>query len=230
VAGAGNRLGGSSRKSGGQVAEKRIQVRGNFRPVNTMARPVRGENPYNRFSGHAEENLATAQRYLERRGFKVNVYNDPSDKAIARAGLGIKQISLNRAHDADYWSNPRLRAIDYRRIGHLASSSPMATLYHEIGHTRDRMSLNRFIAGGEREALNWQSTVPGAGARRLKQAWRNRDLARRVSIYASSNPAEFNAEVYSGRRTGRRYDFQVMRAYGQSSGRKAPSLRSQLSR
>lgn len=227
MAGAGSRRGGSNRGAGGNVGFGRARVRGNFRPLNTMAKPVRGENPFNRFSGHTEENLATAQAYLQRRGFNVFIYNNPGDTAIARAALGVKQISLNQA--SEYWSNPALRAIDYRRVGHLASSAPMATLYHEIGHTRDRMGLNRFIVDGEKGAKDWKSTVSGTDARRMRQSWRNRDAARRVSSYAGTNPMEFVAEVYSGRRTGRRYDHEVMRVYSRASGRKTPGLRSQLS-
>ncbi len=45
-----------------------------------------------------------------------------------------------------------------------------------------------------------------------------RSLAKRVSQYATTNPAEFIAETYAGLRTGRRYDFQVMRAYREAMG------------
>ena len=43
-------------------------------------------------------------------------------------------------------------------------------------------------------------------------------LARRVSRYATTSPSEFIAETYAGLRTGRRYDFQVMRAYREAMG------------
>ena len=43
-------------------------------------------------------------------------------------------------------------------------------------------------------------------------------LARRVSRYATTNPSEFIAETYAGLKTGRRYDYQVMRAYREAMG------------
>lgn len=43
-------------------------------------------------------------------------------------------------------------------------------------------------------------------------------IARRVSKYATTNPAEFVAEVAGGRKTGRRYDHQVMKLYSAATG------------
>ena len=50
------------------------------------------------------------------------------------------------------------------------------------------------------------------------KADQKRSLARRVSGYATTSPAEFIAETYAGLKTGRRYDFQVMRAYREAMG------------
>jgi hypothetical protein len=58
-------------------------------------------------------------------------------------------------------------------------------------------------------------------------------LSRRVSRYATTNPSEFIAETYAGLKTGRRYDFQVMRAYREAMGlspNPAPRRRSRLRR
>jgi hypothetical protein len=43
-------------------------------------------------------------------------------------------------------------------------------------------------------------------------------VARRVSRYAATAPGEFVAETYAGIKTGRRYDYQVMRAYREVQG------------
>jgi hypothetical protein len=78
-------------------------------------------------------------------------------------------------------------------------------LYHEIGHSRDkRLSLPGY-------ARNWGTAYSGT-----KQE--TKAIARRVSRYATTNPAEFIAETYAGLKTGRRYDFQVMRAYREAMG------------
>gem|GEM_PF-5131015 len=50
-------------------------------------------------------------------------------------------------------------------------------------------------------------------------------LARRVSRYATYSPSEFIAETYAGRRTGRKYDHQVMRAYREAMGLPKTSVR-----
>jgi len=36
--------------------------------------------------------------------------------------------------------------------------------------------------------------------------------------FATTSPSEFIAETYAGLKTGRRYDFQVMRAYREAMG------------
>ena len=195
-----------------------------------MVRPVRGQNPYHRFSGHIAENIATAQALLERRGYRTYVFNQPDNIRIAEASLGVRQIGLNAA--SPYWENPRLRAREYRRTGHLSTTSPMGVIHHEIAHTKDKAGLERFKAGGDKAVGDWKAIVPGrlGAARRMRESWRSRDTARRVSGYASTSPAEMVAEVYAGRRSGQRYDHQVMRVYSRAAGRKTPGLRSQLHR
>lgn len=200
-------------------------VRANLRPRNVMAKPGRGENPFNKFSGHTKENVATAVKMLQKKGFEVYEFNEKSNPRIAEAILGKRRVGINVA--AGFWSNPRLRAIEYRRSGHLSTSSPMGVIHHEIGHTKDKASLDRFNRRGMPGVNDWKETVRGAGgpASKLKESWRRRDLARRVSAYAGSSPAEFIAEVYAGRRTGRRYDHQVMRAYREAMGLSRTSVR-----
>lgn len=195
-----------------------------------MARPVRGANPYHRFSGHVAENIAIAQALLERRGYRTYVFNQPDNGRIAEASIGVRQIGLNAAHP--YWENPRLRAREYRRTGHLSTASPMGVIHHEIAHTKDKAGMERFKAAGDKGMNDWKAIVAGqqGPARRMRESWRSRDTARRVSGYSATSPVEMVAEVYAGRRSGQRYDHQVMRVYSRASGRKTPRLRSQLSR
>lgn len=63
---------------------------------------------------------------------------------------------------------------------------------------------------------SWYSNYGLQGAAKKK-------IASRVSKYATTHPAEFVAETYAGRRTGRRYDSQVMRAYREA--RDLPGIR-----
>lgn len=190
----------------------------NARPVNTMARFRKGENPYNRFSGHTADNVATAVKRLKKQGFNVYEFNNKNNPRIAEALLGVRSIGINTA--SEYWSNPRLRAIEYRRSGHLSTSSPMGVIHHEIKHTKDKASLARFQRRGQKGIDDWKEAVPGIGgpASKLRESWRRRNLAGRVSGYARTSPAEFIAETYAGLRTGRRYDYQVMGAYREAQG------------
>jgi hypothetical protein len=113
------------------------------------------------------------------------------------------ELQLNQSNN--YWRNPRLSNTRNRATGFLSTSSPVGTLYHEIGHSRDkRLSLPGY-------ARNWGTAYSGT-----KQE--TKAIARRVSRYATTNPAEFIAETYAGLKTGRRYDFQVMRAYREAMG------------
>jgi hypothetical protein len=111
----------------------------------------------------------------------------------------------------------------------------MAVLHHEIGHTKDRQSRKRFVSASNdplrksdvkrEDYMSWKS-MAGASlgpASRLKESKRLQGLARRVSGYAAKDPGEFIAETYAGRRTGRRYDSQVMRAY--RGARDLPGIR-----
>ena len=59
--------------------------------------------------------------------------------------------------------------------------------------------------------------------------WKNLsdiEVARRVSTYAAIHPVEFVAEVYAALKTGRRFDYQVMKLYMQESGRNCQRVKS----
>jgi hypothetical protein len=87
-------------------------------------------------------------------------------------------------------------------------------IMHEIGHSRAKRT----------GFMNDPSKPWGIGTRPFDSA-RNQRLARRVSGYAATSPSEFIAETYAGRRTGRKYDHQVMRAYRQEMGLPPTSVR-----
>jgi hypothetical protein len=193
------------------------------RPVGTMARPRKGENPFGTKDKTKKQNLSIALSWLNSKGFKGQLYSEGAKlrgQAIARfipstpvvrynkdgsQSRVITQGELQLNQSNNYWRNPRSSNTRNRATGFLSTSSPVGTLYHEIGHSRDkRLSLPGYVR-------NWGTAYSGT-----KQE--TKAIARRVSRYATTNPAEFIAETYAGLKTGRRYDFQVMRAYREAMG------------
>lgn len=193
------------------------------RPVGTMARPRKGENPFGTKDKTKKQNLSIALSWLNSKGFKGQLYSEGAKlrgQAIARfipstpvvrynkdgsQSRVITQGELQLNQSNNYWRNPRSSNTRNRATGFLSTSSPVGTLYHEIGHSRDkRLSLPGYVR-------NWGTAYSGT-----KQE--TKAIARRVSRYATTNPAEFIAETYAGLKTGRRYDFQVMRAYRKAMG------------
>lgn len=106
-----------------------------------------------------------------------------------------------------WWSNPKKYSREQRRSGHWASSDPAAIVYHEIGHSRSKRT----------GFINDSTKAWGIGTRPFSNE-RNQRLARRVSKYGATSPSEFVAETYAGLKTGRKYDYQVMRAYREEAG------------
>jgi hypothetical protein len=181
------------------------------RPAGTMARPRKGENPYN--SSNAEINARMASELAKRLGMSSRISSSKGDH-MGAAIVGVSRVSFNKSHSG--WKDPRATAIKARRSGEWASSSPMHTLYHEIGHTRDKGARRR-MEGRSKES--WALAPASRNYdQQIKRGSEMMRLARRVSRYATSSPAEFIAETYGGLKTGRRYDFQVMRAYREAMG------------
>ncbi|MFN6337816.1 MAG: hypothetical protein ACK41W_03670 [Cyanobacteriota bacterium] len=75
----------------------------------------------------------------------------------------------------------------------MSTSDPRGVVFHEAAHAKY----------GHRGKQRWTGGKNGGFAM----------IAKRVSQYAATNPNEFVAEVYAGRKTGRKYDHQVMRAF-----------------
>jgi hypothetical protein len=197
------------------------------RPVNTMARPARSRNPFGTKDKVKMKNIQIALAEAAKLGTEFGLYKQGKRRggqAIARVitsfGGSIwsrdggampvparQRAQLNQL--SGFWKNPAKRAIDARRSGHLSTSSPLGPIHHEIGHTKDpRLKKEYGWSGGMNQWFN-NYYDKGEG---------KRSLAKRVSQYATTNPAEFIAETYAGLRTGRRYDFQVMRAYREAMG------------
>ena len=79
-------------------------------------------------------------------------------------------------------------------------------------------------------AASWDTQLRGKGqiyadADKVVNAKR---VARRVSRYGMTSPAEFTAEVAAGLSLGKKYDREVMSQYRRVTGRRARSVRSQL--
>jgi len=175
----------------------------NARPVNTMAKPGRSPGIFKKTK---RDNLAAAQDIVKSAGFTSYVDTRRNADGVASySPLRPKTITLVK--NSEYWSNPKKHSREQRRQGHLSSSDPRAIVYHEIGHSRAKRS----------GFINDSSKAWGIGKRPFSSA-KNQSLARRVSKYGATSPSEFVAETYAGLKTGRKYDYQVMRAYREEAG------------
>ena len=198
------------------------------RPVNTMARPRKGRNPYQagiakmdyQISAKNDDKkarLANAQAtkaMFEGKGLSVKYNSSRGSSTVASYNPATKEMTINRSHVS--WVNPAAAGIKQRRRGQMSSSSPMHTFFHEMGHARDKNLLSRSVPLGQFWVL---ATRKGpSDEARVARGNQMERLARRVSRYATTNPSEFIAETYAGIKTGRRYDYQVMRAYREAMG------------
>jgi hypothetical protein len=168
----------------------------NARPVGTMAKPPKYKDPYETTGNWWKFNVMTAQAEAKKRGAAVGPWTSELGKILQAPGAynpDSRQISFNG--DSPYWRDPTMASRMSRFTGHHSSANPLHTVLHEIGHQRDKASRSERV---------WRSAAPS--------------LARRVSKYATTNRAEFVAEVYAGIQSGMKFDYQVMRAYRQAQG------------
>lgn len=120
--------------------------------------------------------------------------NDPSIAFVAlNTATGQRRMQINSSHPR--WQQPIKYGIQGRRTGEFASANPAHIMNHEIGHAKHRLM-------GEQQNF-------GNGETRI---------ARRVSQYATTSVNEFVAEVRGARKTGNRYDRQIMGLYRKFSG------------
>lgn len=211
--------------------------RGNFRPRNVTGKPVKNENPFG-LKNQAKKtgNLDIALKWLKEKGYDdAGVFKQRSKKggqAIARAVTKLggtrtykdlktgelksesyptrTKIEINQY--SQFWKNPAKEMREQRKQGWLSTSSPLGALWHEMGHAKDKKSV---VPSWARP---WNGQTQTAQTRDAAKK-----IAQRVSRYATYSPGEFVAETYAGRRTGRKYDYQVMDAYREARG--LPQLR-----
>jgi hypothetical protein len=190
-------------KATGQKIRPGEFVRANLRPRNVMAKPQVSDTSWGKTK---KENLARAELLAKNEGYTAHINTKRDAKGIA----SFNMLSPNRialVKNSEYWSKPRKYSIQGRRSGWFSSSDPRAVIMHEIGHSKTKRS----------GFINDSSRPWGIGVRPFDSP-QNKRLAKRVSGYAATSPSEFAAETYAGRRTGRKYDYQVMQAYRQEKG------------
>ena len=212
----------------------------NARPVNTMAKPKRIKSPFVAGTGDLQRsitsgsddkkarltNVGIAKKAFEAMGIGVDLKSSAKSSVVASYNARTDRVEINRSHPS--WKNPAKSMREDRRKGIFSSNSPMHVINHEIGHRRDQRRLQNFETQA-RIALS-RSGVTDYNAVAAK-GYELRQVARRVSRYAATNPAELVAEVYAGFRGGRRYDLQVMQSYREAQGlspRPAARRRSRL--
>jgi hypothetical protein len=156
-------------------------------------------------------NAREMKRQLETRGgyeVRISRSNPGYLAAYAITGDGRSHFSINP--QAVEMVAPIRNQRAARRTGFFSTGSAQHTAMHEAGHAMHSRRTDAFRTKTGREK------APAS--------------ARRVSKYATENSAEFVAEVYAGRRLGRKYDAQVMRDYQRALGVKPRRVRSQLNK
>ena len=109
--------------------------------------------------------------------------------------------------DSTFWKDPARAADQLHRQRWFSDGDASHPVRHELGH------LNHWKRSpGWYEKL--QTSADDAAALRERQGVVNREVSR----YASTNPAEFVAEVFTGRASGRTYSTDVMSLYEKFRG------------
>lgn len=138
---------------------------------------------------------------LSKRGYKmpeILIYHDAKDGKVAYYRYASKQISINT-----YSSSVNNISMAERQV-RAGFWSDKSVLSHELGHAQHHMTP------GAARAINMDK-FPN----RLEKM-----IAKEVSGYAQSEPAEFIAEVFSGMNAGLKYSEQVMNLYQKYHGPK----------
>ena len=197
-------------------SKKRVLVRMDARPQNLFSRTSRKSDGY---GTDAKANVANARKQIERAGATSALKSNKRSSSVASVNeRSPKQVDINASHTA--WRNPRKDMIQSRRKNEFSTTSPGHYVAHELGHVRHPSS---------KMARSWDVQLRGKGqvyadASKVVSAER---MARRVSKYAMTQPAEFAAETRAARSLGKKYDSKVMGLYRNVTGTKLPSLKSQ---
>jgi hypothetical protein len=113
-----------------------------------------------------------------------------------------KKIYINQY--SNYWKNPLVDAHVQGSRGFWASTHPLGPVDHEIGHAKHHEALgSAYFAGNLRTA--WDDATAAI-------------ITQKVSRYAATSRVELVAEVYTGLKSGKVYDDEIMTLYRSLGG------------
>jgi hypothetical protein len=195
---------------------KRVLVKANARPENLFSRATKSTPGY---GTDAKANVANARKTAEAAGAKTAVKSNKRSSVVA--GVSSKtpnQVDFNASHPS--WANPRQSAIKDRRRNLFSTAKAGHTVQHELGHIRHSpmKMANSFETQLRKKGQLYADADKIVGTQRL---------ARRVSQYARTSPAEFTAETKAALSLGKKYDNKVMGLYREITGERLPSVKSQ---
>jgi hypothetical protein len=203
-------------KTGSGASQKRVLVKLDARPQNLFSKANKSTPGYGTDS---KSNIANARKTAEKAGAKTALKSNKRSSSVASVNAKTpNQIDFNASHSA--WANPRQSAIKDRRRNLFSTAKAGHVVQHELGHIRHNPMK---MANSFEMQLRKKGQIY-ADADKMVATQR---LARRVSQYARTSPAEFAAETRAALSLGKKYDNQVMGLYRQVTGEKLPSARSQ---
>ena len=195
---------------------KRVLVKANARPENLFSRATKSTPGY---GTDAKANVANARKTAEAAGAKTAVKSNKRSSSVASVnGRTPNQVDFNASHPS--WANPRQSAINDRRRNLFSTAKAGHTVQHELGHIRHSpmKMANSFETQLRKKGQLYADADKIVGTQRL---------ARRVSQYARTSPAEFTAETKAALSLGKKYDNKVMGLYREITGERLPSVKSQ---
>ena len=206
-------------KPASTVAKKRVLVKANARPENLFSRATKSTPGY---GTDAKANIANARKSAETAGAKTALKSNKRSSSVASVSSKTpNQIDFNASHSS--WANPRQSAIKDRRRNLFSTAKAGHVVQHELGHIRHNPMK---MAASFEMQLRKKGQIY-ADADKVVSTQR---LARRVSQYARTSPAEFAAETRAALSLGKKYDSKVMGLYRQVTGERLPSVKSQQRR
>lgn len=206
-------------KTAANVAKKRVLVKANARPENLFSRATKSTPGY---GTDAKANIANARKTAEMAGARTALKSNKRSSVVA--GVSSKtpnQVDFNASHPS--WANPRQSAIKDRRKNLFSTAKAGHVVKHELGHIRHNpmKMANSFETQLRKKGQIYADADKVVATQRL---------ARRVSQYARTSPAEFAAETRAALSLGKKYDNKVMGLYRQVTGEQLPSVKSQQRR
>jgi len=206
-------------KTATNVAKKRVLVKANARPENLFSRATKSTPGY---GTDAKANIANARKTAEMAGARTALRSNKRSSSVASVSSKTpNQIDFNASHSS--WANPRQSAIKDRRRNLFSTAKAGHVVQHELGHIRHNPMK---MAASFEMQLRKKGQIY-ADADKVVATQR---LARRVSQYARTSPAEFAAETRAALSLGKKYDSKVMGLYRQVTGERLPSVKSQQRR